>query len=88
MTQLRLTPITQKDAVAYFKKYSDYRGEFDFAICVKEGEKMHGVIALNADGNKFSLGHIWTDGNAHIGSLLYGAAWRVAKAMGYREASL
>ena len=85
---LRISKITKKAAADYFKKYSDYRGTFDFAICVKEGDKMHGVIALNADGEKFSLGHIWTDGNAHIGSLLYGAAWRTAKSMGYREASL
>jgi hypothetical protein len=87
-SQLKLTKMTREDALRYFKKYSDYRGPFDFAICAKEGSKIHGVIALNCDGKKFSLGHIWTDGNAHIGSLLYGAAWRVAKAMGYTETSL
>lgn len=85
---IKLTPITNADALKYFKKYSDYRGPFAFAICAMEGQKMHGVIALNMDGKTFALGHIWTDGNAHIGSLLYGAAWRVAKAMGYKEAGL
>lgn len=85
---LKITKMTRSDAMKYFKKYSDYRGPFDFAMCAMEGDKMHGVIALNADGKTFSLGHIWTDGNALIGSLLYGAAWRVAKAMGYTEASL
>lgn len=85
---IRITKITRNDAEKFFKKYSDYRGSFDFAICAMEGSKIHGVIALNADGKVFSLGHIWTDGNALIGSLLYGAAWRTAKAMGYREASL
>ena len=85
---MRLTPITNAEALKFFKKYSDYRGPFSFAICAMEGSKNHGVIALNIDGKTFSLGHIWTDGNAHIGSLLYGAAWRVAKAMGYRQATL
>lgn len=83
-----ITKITRKEAIKFFKKYSDYRDSFDFAICVMENDKIHGVIALNADGETFSLGHIWTDGNALIGSLLYGAAWRTAKAMGYREARL
>ena len=85
---MKLTNMTRSDAMKYFKKYSDYRGPFDFAICAKEGEKIYGVIALNYDGKTFALGHIWTDGSAHIGSLLYGAAWRVAKAMGYTEARL
>ena len=85
MKNLKITSIAKEDALAYFKKYSDYRGPFDFAICVVEGSKMHGVIALNADGKTFSLGHSWTDGNAFIGSLLYGAAWRSAKAMGYKQ---
>lgn len=85
---MKLTKMTKSDALKYFKKYSDFRGPFDFAICVKEGDKIHGVIALNADGITFSKAHIWTDGNAHIGSLLYGGAWRAAMAMGYTEVSL
>ena len=82
---MRLAAITTEEAMEYFEKYSAYRGPFTFAIGVKEGDILHGVIALNADGKTFSLGHIQTDGNAHIGSLLYGGAWRSAKAMGYRE---
>ena len=85
---MRLAAISKAEAKAYFKKYSAYRGQFDFAIGVKEGTKLHGVIALNADGCVFSLGHIQTDGNAHIGSLLYGGAWRSAKAMGYTHVKI
>jgi len=80
---MRLAPITNETAMSYFEKYSEYRGPFTFAICAEEGDKIHGVIALEANGHEFALGHIWTDGNAHVGSLLYGAAWRTAKAMGY-----
>jgi len=72
----------------YFKKYSEYRGQFDIAICVRDERGIHGVIALNANGKKFSLGHLWTDANAQVGSLLYGAAWRTAKAMGYQEVTI
>ena len=85
---MKITAITNDEAMTYFEKYSEYRGPYTFAICAKEDDKIHGVIALNADGTTFSLGHIWTDGNAHIGSLLYGAAWRSAKAMGYKQVAI
>jgi hypothetical protein len=80
-----LFPISNAKAKAYFKKHSDYRGEFDLAISASDGEKIHGVIALKVDGEEFRLGHISTDGNAQVGSLLYGAAWRAAKALGYQR---
>ena len=82
---MNLAPISNEDALRYFERYSQYRGPFSFAICARDADTVHGVIALVADGATFALGHIWTDGNAHVGSLLYGAAWRTAKAMGYSE---
>ena len=81
---VELAPITKAAAKEYLGKFSQYKAEFDLAICAKDGEVIHGVIVLNADGDKFSLGHISTDGSAQIGSLLYGGAWRVAKALGYK----
>lgn len=80
---MRLAPISIEEARDYFERHSEYRGEFNLAIAAAEDGKVHGVIAMRADGNEFSLGHISTDGSAHIGSLLYGGAWRVAKALGY-----
>ena len=80
---MRLSPITLAEAKSIFEKFSSYRGEFNLAICAKDDAGVHGVIALKADGNEFALGHIYTDGNAHVGSLLYGGAWRTAKALGY-----
>lgn len=80
---MQLKSISREEAKAVLEKYSGYRGDFTTAISVKEGDSILGVIALNHDGAKFSLGHIWSDGSAHVGSLLYGAAWRTAKAMGY-----
>ncbi len=82
---MQLRPIGLKEARAVFKKHSAFRGEFNLAIAARENGKLHGVIALKADGNDFRLGHIYTDGNAQGGSLLYGAAWRTAKALGYER---
>lgn len=80
---ITLAPISIDAAKAIFKKHSAYRGEFTFAIAASEGALVHGVIAMVADGKDCRLGHIYTDGNAQVGSLLYGGAWRAAKALGY-----
>lgn len=85
---IELTPISIKSAKDFFALHSAYRGEFNIAIAASEGDKVHGVIALCADGTEFALGHICTDGNAQIGSLLYGGAWRTAKAMGYKQITI
>lgn len=80
---MKLAPISIEEARDYFERHSAFRGEFNLAIAAAEDGKVHGVIAMRADGAEFALGHISTDGSAHIGSLLYGGAWRVAKALGY-----
>lgn len=85
---MKLTPISLADARAYFEKHSAFRGTFNLAICAADGAGIHGVIALVADGSEFALGHIHTDGNAHVGSLLYGGAWRTAKALGYSRITI
>lgn len=59
-----------------------------FSISVVEGEKMHGVICMKIDGAECSLGHLYTDGTALVGSILYGAAWRAAKALGYKTITI
>lgn len=64
--------------------------DFAFAIAVYnlEDDKRHGIIAMLADGKECKLGHLYTDGAALVGSILYGAAWRAAKALGYKTITL
>ncbi len=66
----------------------------DFAIMVGEDKPIgvagaqwmsHGVIMMHADSTRCSLRHLYTDGTALVGSILYGAAWRAAKALGYKS---
>lgn len=85
---LRIAPISIALANTYFKTKTAFQGDFDLAICVKEGEKIRGVIALNAMGRECSLAHLYTDGTALVGSILYGAAWRAAKALGYKQITI
>jgi hypothetical protein len=82
---LKLTPISIKEAKAIFKAKTSFRGDFDFAISVRDAKGIHGVIAMTSDGKECRLAHLYTDANAQVGSLLYGGAWRVAKALGYQR---
>lgn len=86
---MTLAPISIEAARAYLAMHSAYRGEFNLAICAADEEgAVHGVIALSANGVEFALGHISVDGSAQVGSLLYGGAWRVAKALGYKTVTI
>lgn len=85
---MQLAPISNAKAAEIFQAHSQFRGAFDFAISVRDEQGIHGVIALLADGEKFALAHLYTDANAQVGSLLYGGAWRVAKALGYKEITI
>lgn len=80
--------ISNEQAREFFEKHSAYRAAFTAAIAASDSEGIHGVIALVFDGEEFKLGHIHTDGNAQVGSLLYGAAWRAAKALGYKQITI
>lgn len=82
---VELAAISIDDARAYFEKHSAYRGQFTFAIAARDAAgTVHGVIALGADGKRFWKEQISTDGNAQVGSLLYGAAVRAGMALGYK----
>lgn len=87
---LRLTPFTVEQALQLIKaRGGQYDAVADFAIAVKDGDGYYrGVILLNANGEKCALAHLYTDGTALVGSILYGAAWRAAKALGYTEITL
>lgn len=85
---VEIAAISIEDASDYLEKHSAYRGAFNLAIAAKDGDVTQGVIALRASGKDFSLGHVSTDGNAQVGSLLYGAAWRAAKALGYKTITI
>lgn len=84
-----LAPVKLDVARGIFEKHSDFRGEFNLAIAASDEQgKIKGVIAMTADGETFALAHLWTDASAQIGSLLYGGAWRVAKALGYKTITI
>jgi hypothetical protein len=63
-----------------------------FCIGVSDGEKIVGVAMvgrpvarMSDDGWTLEVNRTCTDGSRNANSMLYGAAWRATKALGYRR---
>ena len=92
---LRREPITLRKANAFIKQHhrhhSSTRG-WKFGIAVNDGEKIVGVAVAGRpvsrmldDGYTLEVTRCCTNGEKNAPSLLYGAAWRTAKTLGYRR---
>jgi hypothetical protein len=90
-----LSPITLREARAWVDEHHRHHRAPQggiFAIAVSEGDDVRGVaivgrpVARNAsDGWTAEVTRVATDGTPNACSMLYGAAWRAARAMGYRR---
>lgn len=92
---LELQPITQREASEFIKRHHRHhkpsRG-WKFGIAVNDGEKVVGVVMVGRpvarhldNGWTAEVNRCCTDGTKNVPSMLYGAAWRVCKAMGYKR---
>lgn len=90
---LELMPITLRQANAYVEKYHRHhkasRGH-KFSIGVTDDSNLVGVCICGRpvsrrldDGKTLEVNRLCTDGTHNACSILYGAACRAAKAMGY-----
>ncbi len=92
---LRVTPIDFAEANAFVAKLHRHHKPMPgckFCIAVSEGDVVRGVamigrpVARMSDtGYTLEVNRVCTDGARNACSMLYGAAWRVAKALGYNK---
>jgi len=92
---LEVTPITLREARAYVERnHRHHRAPQGgiFAVAVAEAGEVRGVaivgrpVARNAqDGWTAEVTRVCTDGARNACSMLYRAAWRAARGMGYRR---
>jgi hypothetical protein len=92
---LELQPIDFKEATVFVQRYHRHHNPsigWKFGIAVNDGEKVVGVVMVGRpvarhldDGVTLELTRCCTDGTKNAASMLYGAAWRAAKAMGYKR---
>lgn len=88
-----LTPITLKDACLFVKlKHRHHKPPQGglFAVSVQDGCSIVGVAIIGrpvarmlADGFTAEVTRLATDGTKNACSMLYGAAWRACRALGY-----
>lgn len=93
---LRIVPITFKDACAFVRDNHRHNKPpigHKFSIGLKLGDVLVGVAMAGRpvaraldDGLTIEVNRTCTDGTRNANSMLYGAVWRAAKAMGYTRA--
>lgn len=92
---LELQPITFSDACAFVARHHRHHAPpvgHRFSIAVNDGSEVVGVaivgrpVARNFDdGWTAEVIRLCTDGTKNAASKLYAAAWRCARAMGYKR---
>lgn len=92
---LTIVPISFSDASAFVAKYHRHHKPpvgHKFSIGLSDGEKIVGVAIIGRpvarardNGQTLEVTRLCTDGTKNACSKLYAAAWRAARAMGYRR---
>jgi hypothetical protein len=92
---LQLVPIKFPDACGFIATWHRHHQPpvgHVFSIGVADDETLVGVAIVGRpvarmldDGRTLEVSRSCTDGTPHCNSMLYAAAWRAAKAMGYRR---
>lgn len=92
---LELQPIDFKEATAFVQKHHRHHDAsigWKFGVAVNDGEKVVGVVMVGRpvarhldNGWTLEVTRCCTDGTPHACSMLYAAAWRATKAMGYKR---
>ena len=92
---LVLTPMTLREANAFVEQNHRHHKPVvghKFSVGVSDGEKVVGVAIVGRpvgrfldDGWTLEVTRLCTDGTRNACSMLYAAAWRAARAMGYKR---
>lgn len=90
-----MQPITKAEADEFIRRFHSHHLPtvgWKFGIACNDGTKVVGVIVIGRpvaraldDGWTAEVTRCCTDGTPHVASKLYAAAWRAARAMGYRR---
>lgn len=91
---LEIVPVTLAEANAFVEKHHRHHKPVvghKFCLAVSDGE-IRGVAIVGRpvarmldDGWTLEVNRVCTDGTRNACSMLYGASWRAARAMGYRK---
>ena len=90
---MRIVPIDFKEANAFVEAHHRHHKPVighKFSLAVADGDIIHGVAMVGRpvsrrldDGWTLEVNRCCTDGSKNACSMLYSAAWRVARSLGY-----
>jgi len=90
-----LQPVDFAEACDFIRKYHRHHlppQGWKFGIAVNDGDKVVGVVTVGRpvarhydNGYTLEVTRCCTDGTPNAASMLYGAAWRAARALGYKR---
>ena len=93
--KLKIVPISFREANEFVRRHHRHRGVVvgcKFCVAVANDETIRGVAIIGRpvsrvldDGWTLEVNRCCTDGTPNACSALYGAAWRAARALGYRR---
>jgi hypothetical protein len=93
VSPLRVVPVTFEAACQFVAAHHRHHRPpigHKFSIGVQAGDELVGVAIVGRpvarhldDGRTLEVARTATDGSRNANSMLYGAAWRAAKALGY-----
>lgn len=93
VSDLRIVPVSFRQACAFIAEHHRHhrppRG-MKFCLGLADGDQLVGVATVGRpvarsldDGRTLEVNRTATDGTKNANSMLYGAAWRATKALGY-----
>lgn len=95
MAALVLQPITFSEAAEFIAQHHRHHLPpvgWKFGIAVNDGSQVVGVITVGRpvaraldNGWTLEVTRVCTNGTKNAASMLYGAAWRASKALGYKR---
>ena len=93
--KLEVVPITFAEANEFVKQHHRHHGTVTgtkFCIAISDGERIIGVAMVGRpvsrmldDGWTLEVNRTCTTGERNVNSMLYGAAWRAGRALGYKK---
>ena len=92
---LELQPISYVEACEFIRRYHSHHlppQGWKFGVAVNDGQYIVGVVTVGRpvaraldNGMTLEVTRCCTDGTKNAASMLYGAAWRAVKALGYKR---
>lgn len=92
---LEIVPMTLKEANAFVEQNHRHHRKVaghKFSIGCSDGEKIVGVVIVGRPVSRYldngwtlEVNRLCTDGSRNACSMLYAAAWRATRAMGYKK---